>query len=157
MNQSVIVMMHCPKGEEAKCTQLRSKVIQKVLEAKDEHCKAVKMSESFVHPTDIKYPFIDNTEGFRNYSLSEIAMAIAMGEAKVLDNKGRNPFPIKDLVLLDPTSRELLSELFCAKHSHSLDKKVQKLVLQKLSEGESGLQNVHVNKVCISLESKSAK
>ena len=142
MNQSVIVMMRCPKGEEAKCTQLRSKVIQKVLDAKDEHCKAVKMSESFVHPTDIKYPFIDNTEGFRNYSLSEIAMAIAMGEAKVLDNRGRNPFPIKDLLLLDPntgTSRELLSDLFGTKHS--LDKKVRCQVLQKLSEGETDLKD----------------
>ena len=46
--------MHYPKVEEAKCVQLRSEVIQKILEAKDEHCKAVEMSESFVHPTDIK-------------------------------------------------------------------------------------------------------
>ena len=43
-HQSVIVMMRCPKGMETKCVQLRSEVIQKVLEAKDEHCKAVKMS-----------------------------------------------------------------------------------------------------------------
>jgi len=113
-----------------------------VLEAKEEHCKAVKMSESFVHPTDIKYPFIDNTEGLRNYSLSEIAMAITIGEAKVLDNRGRNPFPIKDLLLLDPntgTSRELLSELFGTKHT--LDKKVHCQVQQKLSESEADLKD----------------
>ena len=36
--QSVIVMMRCPKGKEAECVQLRSQVIQKVLEVKDEHC-----------------------------------------------------------------------------------------------------------------------
>jgi len=52
LNQSVIVMMRCPKGEEDKCIQLRSEAIQKILEAKDEHCKAVEMSESFVHATD---------------------------------------------------------------------------------------------------------
>ena len=60
----------------------------------------------------------------------------------MLDNKGRNPFPIKDLLLLDPnsgTSRELLSELFGTKHS--LDKKVHRHVLQKLSEGESGMKD----------------
>ena len=54
--------MHYPKVEEAKCVQLRSEVIQKILEAKDEHCKAVEMSESFVHPTDIKFPFFHNAE-----------------------------------------------------------------------------------------------
>ena len=134
-------MMRCPKGEEAKCTQLRSKVIQKVLEAKDEYCKAVEMFESFIHPTDVKYPCSHNAEDLKYYSLSEIATAISMGEAKVLDNRGRNPFPIKDLLLLDPntgTSRELLSELFGTKHS--VDKKVHCQVLQKLSEGESGMK-----------------
>ena len=34
LKQSVIIMMRCPKVEEAKCAQLRSEVIQKVLEAK---------------------------------------------------------------------------------------------------------------------------
>jgi len=71
--QSVIVMMRCPKHKETKCAELRSKIIQKVLEAKDEHCKAVKMSESFIHPTDIKYPFFHNAEDLKHYSLTEIA------------------------------------------------------------------------------------
>ena len=44
LNQLVIVMMRCHKGENAKCAQLHSEIIQKVLEARDEHCKAVKMS-----------------------------------------------------------------------------------------------------------------
>ena len=66
--QSVIVLMRCPKGKEAKCAQLRSEVIQKVLEAKDEHCKAVKMSESFINPTDVKHPFTDNVD-VKFYSL----------------------------------------------------------------------------------------
>ncbi|MDD9817059.1 MAG: hypothetical protein OXU61_02825 [Gammaproteobacteria bacterium] len=112
---------------------LRSKIIQKVIEAKDEHCKAVKMSESFIHPIDIKYPFIDNTEDHKYYSLSEIARATVEEEANVLDYRGRNPFPVKDLLLFDPqsiTSRELLSELFSEKHS--LDKQVRGRVLEKL-------------------------
>ena len=55
--QSVIVMMRYPKSKETNCLQLRSEVIQKVLEAKDGHCKTVKMFESFIHPSDVKYPF----------------------------------------------------------------------------------------------------
>jgi len=138
LNQSVIVMMRCPKGEEAKCAQLRSEIIQKVLEAKDEHCKAVKMSESFIHPTDIKYPFIDNTEDLKYYSLTEIARATVKEESNVLDYRGRNPLPVKDLLLFDPqttTSRELLSELFSEKHS--LDEQVRGQVLEKLLEGRT--------------------
>ena len=139
LNQSVIVMMRCPKGEEAKCAQLHSEVIQKVLEAKDEHCKAVKMSESFIHPTDIKYPFIEHTEDLKYYSLTEIAIATVKEADNVLDYRGRNPFPVKDLLFFDPqttTSRELLRELFSEKHS--LDEQVRGQVLELL-EGEAVL------------------
>jgi len=137
LNQSVIVMMRCPKGEEAKCAQLRSEIIQKVLEANDEHCKAVEMSESFIHPSDVKYPFFHNAEDLKSYSLTEVARATIKEADNVLDCRGRNPFPVKDLLLFDPqatTSRELLSELFSEKHS--LDKQVHSQVLEKLQEGE---------------------
>jgi len=138
LNQSVVVMMHFPKGEEAKCAQIRSEIIQKVLEAKDEKCKAVEMSESFIHPSDIKYPFNANAEELKCYSLTEIASAIIDEADNVLDYRGRNPFPVKDLLLFDPqttTSRQLLRELFSEKHS--LDKQVHSQVLEKLQEGHS--------------------
>ena len=38
LHQSVVVMRRCPKRKEAECAQLRSEVIQKILEAKDEFC-----------------------------------------------------------------------------------------------------------------------
>jgi len=55
----------------------------------------------------------------------------------VLDYRGRNPLPVKDLLLFDPhtTSRELLSELFSEKHS--LDEQVRGQVLEKLLEGRT--------------------
>ena len=140
LNRSVIVMMRCRQGEEVKCAQLRSEIIQKVIGAKDELCNAVKMSESFIHPTDIKYPFFDSTEDLKYYSLTEIAVATVKGADNVLDNRGRNPFPMKDLLLFDPqttASRELLRELFSAKHS--LDEQVRGQVWEKLLEGETGL------------------
>ena len=138
LKQSVIVMMRCPKVEEAKCAQLHSKDIQKVLEAKYEHCKAVEMSESFIHPTDIKYPFFHNAEDLKSYSLTEVARATIKEADNVLDCRGRNPLPMKDLLLLDPntgTSKELLSELFTDKHS--LDEQVRGQVLEKLLQGEA--------------------
>ena len=140
--QSVIVMMRCPKGKEAECVQLRSEVIQKILEAKDEHCKAVKMSESFIHPTDVRYPFTDNMDNVKFYSLTEIARGKIIEEANALDQRGRNPIPVQDLLLFDPystdTSSELLRELFSEKHS--MDETVRSQVLETLnSESENSV------------------
>ena len=57
----------------------------------------------------------------------------------MLDYRGRNPIPMKDLLLFDPysdASTELLSELFSKKHS--LDEQIRGKVLQK---GEAGLKD----------------
>ena len=127
--QSVIVMMRCPKGKEAECVQLRSEVIQRVLETKDEHCKAVKMSESFVHPNDIMYPL---TGKFKDYSLTGIARVIIEGTTDVLDRTLKNPILLKDLLLFDTyTSTGLLRELFSKKHS--MDEEVRSQVLEALN------------------------
>ena len=132
--QSIVVIMRCPEGKEAKCAQLRSEVVQKVLEAKDEHCKAVQMSESLVHPTDAKYPFTDNIEDVKFYSLTAIARS-TVSEEEALDHRGRNPIPVQDLLLFHPyssdTSTELLSELFGRKHS--MDEKMRRQILETLN------------------------
>ena len=137
--QSVIVMMSCPKGREAKCAQLHSEVIQKVLEAKYEHCKAVKMSESFIHPTDVKYPFTDKMEDVKFYSVTEIARGIIY-KGDALDRSGLNPIPVQDLLLTD-TSRELLRELFSVKHS--MDETVRSQVLETLNSESEKYMCVH--------------
>ena len=137
-HQSVIVMMRCPKDREVKCAQLRSKVIQKILEVKDEHCKAVKMSESFIHPSDVRYPFTDSMDDVKFYSLTEIARGI-IEEANALDQRGRSAIPVQDLLLFDPyTSSELLRELFSEKHS--MEETVRSQVLETLnSESENSV------------------
>ena len=134
--QSVIVMMHCPTHKEAKCVQLRSEVIQKVLQVKDEHCKPVKMSESFIHPTDVNYPFMHYVEDIKFYSFTGIARTIVKGEENALDQRGRHPIPVQDLLLFDPdTGTELLRELFSERHS--VDETVRSQVLETLnSESE---------------------
>ena len=130
--QSVIVMMRCPTGKETECVQLRSEVIQNVIEAKDEHCKAVKMSESFIHPTDVKYPFTDNMENVKLYSVTEIARVKVKGAANALDHGGKNPVSVQDLLLYNTnTSTELLRELFSEKHS--MDETVRSQVLEALN------------------------
>ena len=127
--QSVNVMMRCPKGKEAKCVQLRSEVIQKVLKTKDDHCNPVSMCESFVHPNDVMYPLPCN---FRDYSLTVIARAIIEGTTDVLDRTVQNPIPFQDLLLFDTcTSIDLLREIFSKKHS--MDEEVRCQVLKTLN------------------------
>ena len=93
------------------------------------------MSESFIHPTDVKYPFTDVIEDVKFYSLTEIARVIVTREENALDQRGRNPIPILDLLLFDPsntnTSPELLRELFSEKHS--VDETVRNQVLETLN------------------------
>ena len=144
LNQSVVVMMRCHKSKEAKCVQFYSEVIQKVIEAKDDHCKAVEMSESFIHPTNVKYPFTDNIEDVKFYSLTEIASVTISKEANVLDQRGKNPIKIQELLFFDrchaATSTELLSKLFSEKHS--MDEKVRARVLETLNS-ESKIMSGH--------------
>ena len=134
-HQSVLVMMCCPKEKYAECVQLRSEVIQKILKAKDEFCQAVKMSESFLHPDNVKYPFTDNTEYVKCYSLTEIARVIVDRAENALDQRGRNPIPVQDLLLFDPlnivNNTELVHELFSEKRL--MDKTLRSQVLETLS------------------------
>ena len=100
------------------------------------------MSESFIHPSDVKYPFFHNAEDLKCYSLTEVARATIKEADNVLDCRGRNPFLMKDLLLFDPSShasRELLREL--VSENHSLDEQVRGQVLEKLFEGEAGLKD----------------
>ena len=133
--QSVFVMMRYPKHKEAECVKLRSEIIQKILEAKAKHCKAVEMFESFLHPTNVKYPFSDNIEDVKFYSLTEIGRVTVKREENALDQRGRNPIPVQDLLLFDPyssdTSTELLSELFG--RTHTVDETVRRQILETLN------------------------
>ena len=143
----MIVMMRCPKGKEAECAQLRSEVIQKVLKAKHEHCKAVKMSESFIHPTDVKHPFTDNIEDVIFYSLTDIARGIVYKgeEANALDHEGRNAISVQNLLLFDPCNTDkstmLLRELFSEKHS--MDETVRSQVLEILNSESENTCSMH--------------
>ena len=140
-HQSVIVIMRCPKGTESECVQLHSEVIQKVLEVKNEHCKVVRMCESFINPKDVTYPL---TGKFREYSLTGIARAIVEGKGDALDRTVKNPLPLQDLLLFDTsntyTSTELLTEIFSKKHS--MDEEMRSKVLETLNSEYRELHNV---------------
>ena len=93
------------------------------------------MSESFIHPTNVKYPFTEKDD--KLYSLTEIARGIGCKgeETNALDHSGRNPIPVQDLLLCDPcttdSSTGLLRDLFSEKHS--MDEEARKQALESLN------------------------
>ena len=64
--------------------------------------------------TDVNYPFTqDDFDDVKFYSFTGIARTIIKGEENALDQRGRHPIPVQDLLLFDPdTNTELLTELF---------------------------------------------
>ena len=112
--QWVSVMMWCPKGTEFKCIQLRSEVTRKIRKAKDEFCPAVKVSELFIHPSNVKFPFAV-TSNMKEYTIREVASTLATGEPCVMDRLGQCPLPVEQLLFFEPYfgfGRELIQELF---------------------------------------------
>ena len=117
--QWITIMMRCQRGVEVKCAQLRSAIIKKVLQTKDELCPAVKMSEAMMHPSCISYPF-KATKCIVLYSIKEIANAIVNCEKNVLDQHGGCLLPLNELLFFEPyvgVGGELLRELFCEDNS----------------------------------------
>ena len=84
-SRRVNVMVRCFKGQEMECIHLRSLLIQKVLDAKDQLCLRVPTSESFLHPVDATSHPLKLTADVRYTSYSEIAIAITEGKSFVLD------------------------------------------------------------------------
>ena len=74
------------------------------------------MSESFIYPIDVKYPYTMHVEDIKCYSLTEIERTKVKGQENALDQRGRNPMTIQHLLLFHPcnidTSTEQLRELF---------------------------------------------
>ena len=106
--------MRCLQGTEFKCIQLRSEVTKTVRQAKDEFCPLVEMSESFIHPFSVKFPFPTPSDK-EVYTLQELAATLATGEPCVMDMQGQCPLPVEQLLFFEPyfgLGRELIQELF---------------------------------------------
>ena len=108
----ITVLMRCPEDAKMKCVEFRSKIIYEVLQAKQKHCEALMMTESFIHPSQIQYPV---TTPDKLYLVSDISNAIAKKGNRIVDQYSRSSELIEQLLFFDPyfgIGRELLTELF---------------------------------------------
>ena len=87
---------------------------RKIRKAKDEFCPVVKVSELFIHPSNVKFPF-SVTSNMKQYTIREVATTLATREPCVMDRLGLYPLPVEELLFFEPYfgfGRELIQELF---------------------------------------------
>jgi len=62
-NRVVLLLMSCPVGEEMACVRLRSSLISKVLETKEELCPGITTTELLIDPSNLSsYPLPSSSE-----------------------------------------------------------------------------------------------
>ena len=62
-NKLVLLLMLCPEGEEMACAQLRSSLISKILESKEELCPGISTTELLIDPSNLSnYPLPSSSE-----------------------------------------------------------------------------------------------
>lgn len=114
-NQTLVVMIRCMKQLTSvlECVQLRSSVIQKVLEAKKEFCPCVFTVESFLAPSDLQYPPNLSRE-MTLYTMASVATTVAEGALCVLNDEGDST-GIDELLAFEPYAHlgeNIIKELF---------------------------------------------
>ena len=74
----VLVLVHCFKGQELEAVKLRTAVLKKVWEAKQEFCPKVEANEYLIHPSEIRQ-ISSQTLKSPKISITEIAQTIIEG------------------------------------------------------------------------------
>ena len=112
-NTKVVVLLRSYQDSKSKNITLRSSIIREVLEAKNEFCCHTCISQSFLHPQDIKqYPLQQNV---RKFNIQDIAQAIVHPHNKakyVLDNMGSCEIQLNELLYFEPYA-ELCRMILC--------------------------------------------
>ena len=92
-SQAVLVMMHCLECKtrlsvELNCIHLRSLIIQKVRDAKEEFCPRLLTSESFIHPNDLQYP-PKPCKDMTLFSIGSIAKSVVGSKPFIISDTGQ--------------------------------------------------------------------
>ena len=129
------VMLRCRKDADLKCSQLRSAVITKVLEAKQEFCPKISVTEFFVTPTDaVCYPL--KPSGDTLITATEVAHAILEPAPYVVKRSGKT-ISLNNLLRFEPYAdigEDLLQQLFCEKKLQDRDAVIHDEYIHHISD-----------------------
>ena len=116
-NRAVAVTMRSKRDSELKCIRLRSAVIRKILEAKEEFCRNVATYECLIEPSQLgrSYPVIRDLSELTLYNVSLIVTAIIGNKTYVHCMRGHKMVNLEELLYFDTYTRlgeGLLSDLY---------------------------------------------
>ena len=120
---AVVVLIRCREQSRMDCVLLRSRVIGHVLDAKDEFCPNIEVSEFLMDPKHLEHYPLGPLPELTAYSIRDVARTVLKGDQFVLNVAGNQQADIADLLYFEPYSvtvddrskgkwRECLEELF---------------------------------------------
>jgi len=93
-NHVVLLLMSCPEGEEMACVRLRSSLISKVLETKEELCPWISTTELLIDPSSLSatLSLVPGSELTLYRVADQVVRVKTVQECKpfILDITGRN-------------------------------------------------------------------
>ena len=116
-NKLVLLLMSCPKGEEMACVRLRSSLVSKILETKEELCPGISTTELLIDPSNLSsYPLPSSSELTLYRVADQVVKAIRECEPFAVDITGRRRMKLVQALHFEPylgLDRKVLDHLFC--------------------------------------------
>ena len=102
-NKLVLLLMLCPEGEEMACVQLRSSLISKILEAKEELCPGISTTELLIDPSNLSnYPLPSSSELTLYTMADQVVKAVREHKQFAVDITGRRKMKLIDALHFEP-------------------------------------------------------
>ena len=97
---AVIMVMRCLKGREMECILYRSRLIQSILQTKEQFSRAVEMREAFIDPQELNVYPLKNIESIITFSIDQIARTMISGKEVLTGKLGTHQEMIEISTLL---------------------------------------------------------
>ena len=102
-NKLVLLLMLSPEGEEMACVQLRSSLISKILEAKEELCPGISTTELLIDPSNLfSYPLPSSSELTLYTMADQVVKAVREHKQFAVDRTGRRKMKLVDGLHFEP-------------------------------------------------------
>ena len=115
-NKMVLLLMSCPEGEEIACVRLRSSLISKLLETKEEFCPRISTTELLIDPSNLSsYPLPSSSELTLYRMDDQVVKAVQECRQYAIDTTGRRRMKLVKALHFEPyhgMHTRLINKLF---------------------------------------------
>ena len=115
-NKLVLLLMLCPEGEEIACVQVRSSLVSKILELKEELCPGISTTELLIDPSNLfNYPLPSSSELTLYTMADQLVKVVREHKQFAVDITGRRKIKLVDALHFEPylgMHKRLIDQLF---------------------------------------------